>query len=633
LILKKFSILFSALLSIIMLTSGGDKHKTPADSTSTASIPYAYRSQGKDREIKVKSFYITMKDGIKIAASIYLPADLKEGEKLPTIFHQTRYWRSITLRWPLRAFKSTFVDGYSKIMKKLVLNRYAVVNIDVRGTGASFGYEKDPFSKQQIKDASEIIDWIVQQNWSDGQIGLLGASYTGMAAEFSLASKNPHIKALMSLYTGLDFYDEMIFPGGVYHQYFAKTYSEFSAMLDRNDFTIGSKTENFFIKGVTPVQHGKKLLKQALAERTHNFNIYDQTSTINFRNDAAPDNSVQSIDELSLHSYLKEINEANIPICLYTGWFDGNFALGSSRLFNNLKGTQNKLIIGPWDHGSMYNCSPYVQQKCTFDRMSEVMRFFDYHLKKKENGLNQEPAVRYFTMGEEQWKTSAVWPPANTTNQTFYFSTNHQLSNQQPVPEQAGYDTYITDTTAGTGSNTRSESLVLRLTSPKMYDSRTERDKKLICYNTLKLDTDVEVTGHPIITLYVDVDATDAGFFVYLEDIDEKGEVHYITEGIFRALHRNSTGDLGYKDIVPQYTYQKNFSKPLKSGEISKLEFDLLPVSHLFRKGHTIRLAISCSDNDHYKKIAPNGTTVKIHRSILYSSKINLPITIANTHN
>ena len=566
-----------------------------------------------------------MRDGVKIAVSLHLPKDFKKGEKLPTVFHQTRYWRSIDLRWPVSMFNSRFVDMYDKIVKVLVLNRYAVVNIDVRGTGASFGRQKNPFSREQVKDGSEIINWIVQQPWCDGDIGLLGASYTGMAAEFLLTDENPNIKALMSLYTGMDFYDEMVFPGGIYNQYFIKTYATICSALDKDEFNLGNKTENFIIKGVSPVQkHGNKLLKEALSEHITNFNIYEQTQSVKFRDDASPDKSVQTIDELSLHTFLKNLNAANVPICLYTGWFDGPFALGSARLFNNLKGSENKLIIGPWDHGSAYNCSPYNQVSCTFDRMAEVIKFFDFHLKKKENGLDKEAAVHYFTMGEDKWKASATWPPAGITDQSFYFYPNNELSTL-PQNAPSGYDTYIADTSIGTGHNTRSESLVFGLKSPKMYDSRTERDMKLLCYTTKKLEKDIEVTGHPLITLYIDADTTDAGFFIYLEDVDEQGQVHYITEGLFRAIHRNSIGSLGYKDIVPQYTYRKSDAAPLKHGEIAKLEFDLLPTSFLFKKGHSIKVAISCGDKDHYPEVTPNGTKIHVYRNTVYSSKIVLP--------
>lgn len=622
---NKLHIVFCALLSVVVLTSGGEKQDNNEKKSTAPPAPYTYRADGKDREVKISSLYLTMRDGTRIAASVYLPAALKENEKLPVILHQTRYWRSIDLRWPLSAIKSKFLDPYAQMIKKIVLNNYAVVNIDVRGTGASFGCQRDPFSIEQIKDAEEVISWIVAQKWADGNVGLLGASYTGMSAEFSLANKHPNVKALMSLYTGLDFYDEMVFPGGVYQQSFVKTFGEVCAMLDRNEFTIGSKLENFFIKGVTPVQSHEKLLKQAIAEHSTNFNVYEQTLAANFRNDPSPDNNIQCMDELSLHSYLKRINESEVPICLFTGWFDGSFALGSARLFNNLQGNKHKLIIGPWDHGSLYNCSPYIQQACTFDRMAEVLKFFDYHLKHKQNGLYDEAPVHYYTMGEEQWKGSAVWPPVGTVNKPFYFSSGSTLQQLQQEKQDA-YDTYVVDNTAGTGKNTRSESLTFMLTSSKMYDSRTERDKKLLCYTTPILQEDMEVTGHPIISLYIDANVPDAGFFVYLEDVDEAAQVHYISEGTFRAIHRNSQGENGYKDIVPAYTYKREKAAPLKQGEIAKIEFDLLPVSHLFKKGHSIRIAISCSDIDHYKKLVTDGSKINVYRSTLYGSNIMLPV-------
>ncbi len=623
---KKYYFIFLTLLSLIILTSESVGNKLHSNTSGTDSTHYNYRSVGKDNEIKTTSFYLTMRDGVKIAVSLNLPSDLKKGERLPTILHQTRYWRSMDLRWPANMFSSRFIDLYSKIVKAGVLNRYAVVNIDVRGTGASFGNQKNPFSQEQSQDGYEIADWIVKQDWSDSTIGLIGASYTGMTAEFLLAKKHPNVKAVMSLYTGFDFYDEMVSPGGIYNEYFLKTYGSFCTLLDNDVFIVPNMPESRVIKGVTPVQkNGKELLKAALADHKKNCNMYAQTQAVNYRDDPAPDGSLQSIDEISLHTFIDNINSANVPVCLYTGWFDGSFALGSARLFNNLKGNQNKLIIGPWDHGGIYNCSPYVQEKSTFDRMGEIMKFFDFHLKKKANGLDQEAPVRYFTMGEDKWKTATEWPPADIKQQSFYFCPSNELATQQQV-QSIGYDTYIADSLAGTGNNTRSESMLFRLTSPKMYDSRAERDKRLLCYTSKKLEQNLEVTGHPLITLFIDADTTDAGFFVYLEDIDENGEVHYITEGLFRAIHRNSLGSLGYKDVVPQYTYRKSYSSPLKKNEISKIEFDLLPTSFVFKKGHYIRIAISLGDKDHYKAVTPIGTKIHVYRNAVYPSKIILPI-------
>lgn len=619
-------IFFSVFLSIwTVFSSGGDKHKKPEEPKSMAPLPYEYRKEGKDKEIKIQSLYLTMRDGVQIATNVYLPVDLKEGEKLPVIFHQTRYWRSIDLRWPVNVIKGRFVDLYAIMIKKMVLNRYIVVNVDVRGTGASSGCQPDPFSQDQMKDGAEIIDWIIKQKWASGDVGLVGASYTGMSAEFSLANKHPNVKALMSLYTGFDFYDEMIFPGGVFHQKFIKDFGDVCDMLDRNDFTVGSRLENFFIKGVTPVQHRKTQFKKSLEEHRSNFNIYEQTYALNYRNDHAVDNTLQSIEGLSLHAYLKQINESKVPIFLYTGWFDGCFALGSARLFNNLQGNKHKLLIGPWDHGSLYNCTPYIQKPSTFDRMAEVLKFFDYHLKHKETGIYDEAPVHYYTMVEEEWKASSVWPPQGTVNRPFYFGSNNQLTTTQPQ-ERNAHDIYVADTTVGTGRNTRSESLVFQLTSSDMYDSRTERDKKLLCYTTPQLQEDVEVTGHPIVSLYISADTTDASLFVYLEDVDETGKVHYITEGVFRAIHRNSKGDNGYKDIVPSYTYLKNTATPLQPNEIAKVEFDLLPVSYLFKKGHSIRIAVSCSDEDHYKTITTHGSKIKVYRGGEYTSGVVLPV-------
>jgi putative CocE/NonD family hydrolase len=110
-----------------------------------------------------------MRDGVKIAVDLYLPDDLKPGQQIPTIMHQTRYWRAIEYRWLISLFKDERSRG--------IIGTW--VDVDVRGSGASFGTRPIAYSPAEIQDGAEIVNWIIAQPWSNGKVGAMGISYSG----------------------------------------------------------------------------------------------------------------------------------------------------------------------------------------------------------------------------------------------------------------------------------------------------------------------------------------------------------------------------------------------------------------------------------------------------------------------
>ena len=117
-------------------------------------------------EYSIKNVHIEVRDGIKIAATICLPKNIKQSEKIPTILTQTRYWRAMELRIPFRWILDEVVSMTPN--PDLITSRgYAFIITDVRGTGASFGTRMYPFSEEEVKDGYDIVEWIISQPWSD----------------------------------------------------------------------------------------------------------------------------------------------------------------------------------------------------------------------------------------------------------------------------------------------------------------------------------------------------------------------------------------------------------------------------------------------------------------------------------
>jgi putative CocE/NonD family hydrolase len=144
-----------------------------------------------------------MRDGVKIAVQLVLPKDLPADAKIPAILNMTRYWRAQQGDEP-----NAFVPSHG----------YATVFVDARGTGASFGVWKAPFSQEEVKDYNEVVNWIVAQPWSNGKVGAIGNSYTGNTALWLASTMNPAVKAVIPRHYEFDLYAETPYPRRITHR-------------------------------------------------------------------------------------------------------------------------------------------------------------------------------------------------------------------------------------------------------------------------------------------------------------------------------------------------------------------------------------------------------------------------------
>jgi putative CocE/NonD family hydrolase len=570
-----------------------------------------------------------MRDGVKIAIDLYLPDGLKPGQQIPTIMHQTRYWRSIEYRWLISLFKDERSRGIiGTYAARFLQHGYAWVDVDVRGSGASFGTRPIAYSPAEIQDGAEIVNWIIAQPWSNGKVGSMGISYSGGTAEMLLVNQHPAVKAIAPMFAGFDLYSEIGFPGGIHLNWFTETWSYINNRLDHNELPFAGWMGNLLVRGVRPVDNDtdNQLLTIAIQEHETNWSPFKEASGLTFRDDPPPSRQAPNIDSLSAQNYANEIEQSGAAIYSYSGWFDGGYGLAAIKRHRKHRNPKNKLILGPWDHGGKRQISPYAIGPAQFDHAQELIKFFNQHLKDDQTGTHNENPIQYYTMGAERWNASAHWPPPSTPTQ-LYFHTDSQLSMQSP-PKLSPPDRYQVDSTAGTGKHSRWNTLVgISLKDP--YPDRQEQDKKLIVYTTNPLPKDLEVTGHPIATVYLSANAPDTTLFVYLEDVTPEGEVHYVTEGELRALHRTwRPAETTTEPVlsIPNRTYRRADAAPLIPGEVVPLTLDLLPVSYQFKKGHRIRVALAGADKDHFQLLDGPSPIWQIWHTPERPSQITLPV-------
>lgn len=634
------------------------------DSLPEAVFPLPYDRPTSSVRLTRRSSYVTMRDGVRLAVDVWLPRSRPSGGPVPTVLYQTRYWRAPDIRFPFSLFVSQAeAQGLvGRIREGFVRRGYAWVDVDVRGSGASFGTRPWDYSPDEILDASDLADWIVRQPWSNGRITTAGASYTGSTAEFALVNRNPAIVSAINISSEFDQYTDILFPGGVQLGFYLDGWGASTSALDRNEIPGASWQERLGSSGVATTDDPRAGALRDSAVRGHAANYdFRELKRFTFRDDFllgrsdhtaqpativaarqaseasafrwlttkfGPDFRSRGIDLASQHAYLSDIAAADVPMYAIAGWFDGTYANSMIRRFRTYPNRGTRLLIGPWDH-QQTNVSPFSGgAPSRFDMQRELLRFLDGTAGARSDArLSPDQRVLYYVMGDEQWRSAASWPPASQATR-LYLSPGGSLTDRAPS-DTAGADAYTVDFSIGTGRNTRWNTLVgRRLRTP--YDDRARRDSALRVYEQPPLTQDVEVTGHPLVHLAIRSNATDGAFFVYLEDVWPDGHVTMVTEGQLRAQHRQiSTSAPPFWMAGPYHTFRKADAAPLVPGVATTLEFELEPTSYVFRRGHRIRVALAGADADHFTPVpaeSPTPVTVEFLRSSRHASFVVLPV-------
>jgi len=559
-----------------------------------------------------RSCYVTMRDGCRLAVDAYVPkARSGEASGFPTVAVFTPYYRRFALSAP-GADPSPNAGRYRDFF---VPRGYAVVVVDVRGTGASFG-RRDAFrSPKEREDYREIADWIVKQPWSNGVIGSTGISYLGAAACFLASTGHPAVKAIAPLFAVSDIYADQVFPGGVMCTTVTATYDELMRALDLDERPNLSKYAYFAhpsFAGPQPVDEDPDgtLVRAAIDEHRDSFRLRDFAPELAFREEPTLHDPDLHSGASSPYWYLQEV-AGNVAVYSISGWYDGAaYANASISRWLSLHGPHDRLLLGPWDHGARTNGSPWrgVAQEPEFPLLAEVLRFFDQHLMKAETGLAAEAPIHYHTVHEESWHAASTWPPI-AESERWYLGEAGALA--RDAPTACSRATHQVRFTTGTGGMTRYERLGA-LAVARYYDDWSGRDAQMLNFTSSPFAHDAELTGHAIVRLHVATSERDASVFVYLSEVDASGKASYITEGALRLLHRATAScPDAYRTTWPFRTFSRADARRMQPGVPAMLHFALLPISWRLTLGSRLRLSVAGTDADHFAQV-PHGRPPKL---------------------
>jgi putative CocE/NonD family hydrolase len=546
------------------------------------------------------SHYLTMRDGVRLALDIHLPEGEMPVQGYPAVLIFTPYYRRFSLAADAKPGLEPSPNS-AAYRQMFVPRGYALVVIDVRGTGASFGCRDSFRSPTEREDYAEVIEWVAGQPWCDGRLGATGISYLGAACDFAAASAHPALKAIAPISAVWDTYTDHFYPGGILLSDLATGYGRIMDALD-HDHRADLRKFYYFaepgLEGPAPIDDDPDgaLLAEAIAEHAANVHMPDFLREFQFRDSALAHDPDFTSDSFSPHAVSDGFRD-DLAVLTISGWRDGAYMNGSISRFLSVATKKRALLLGPWDHGARCNASPFRRWALPeFPVLGAILRFFDQHILGIDTGLGDEAPVHYHTIRAEAWKSAPDWPPTRQ-QRTLFLGTEGDLAD---APGTGGDIRHKADYRCGTGQNTRYGRLQIRNVQD-YYPDWDQRPGNHLRFRSPPLDSALTVAGHPLLHLDFTCDQADACIFAYLEDIAPDSSSHYVTEGMLRALHRDiSDPSPTYHTTWPYRAFTRAEAKPLAPGQPVTLDFALLPVSWQFPAGHRIGLAIAGADRDNF---------------------------------
>jgi putative CocE/NonD family hydrolase len=578
--------------------------------------PHVTQSKAQYEVVVEKDVRVPVRDGVKLALDVYLPA--QDGKPLPgkhpTLLSRTPYNKAAPVaeaRW----FAS---------------RGYAVVVNDVRGRYESEGQWRmivdDP------NDGYDIAAWIGQQPWCNGKIGTYGTSYVGGTQHALACARPPQLACMIPVdsvsNTGIagirhsGAYElrfmNWIFTIGAPNAREALADPKLRAALVENGKLMPQHLLHLPIRpGTTPLKHVADYERWLVEVMRHGD--YDAFWK-------QPGHSV--VDNVDRYM--------DVPVYHVTGWYDSwcRQNVLNWQALSKAKKAPQKLIIGPWTHGGQ---GRNVAGELEFPPEAALafndwrLRWFERWVKGEENGVEKEAPVKLFIMGGGdgrkskdgrlrhggRWRDEQSFPLERTQFTPYYFHPDGKLTRERPSAEPSRFRFDPLNPVPTIGGNLSSVGGLLEAGG---FDQRTRKEtlfaweqlplserRDVLVFQTGPLAEDMEVTGPVVVHLFVSSSAVDTDFTAKLIDVYP------------RSADYPLGFDLNIGDSITRMRYRNSLEKAelMEPGKVYKVAIHLYPTANVFAKGHRIRVDISSSNFPRFDLNPNTGEPLQQHRSMV----------------
>jgi len=420
---------------------------------------------------KVPEEMVPMRDGVRLAVSIYFPPT--GSGPWPVVLSRTPYGKDNGVGLQSDREQRYLQSGFVRVLQ------------DARGKFKSEGVYR-PFAND-LEDGYDTIEWIARQPWSNGKVGIAGASALGIAAYAAAMSRPPHLVA---------------------------GFVEVANATSRPD-------------GGVPMQHIEDWSRRQGVPRPDG-------PRPTFRTDAGP----------GARDFRSYPDHLTVPFLSVGGYYDV-FEQGTIDAFEFLEAHgapsirgKNRLVLGPFGHGEISGDLKYPDH--TGIGAVDPIPWFEYWLKGIDHGLLKEPNVRYYVMGDtfdssapgNVWRTTTSWPPKATATSYYLAASGRRLTTTRPSgTDSASYVYDPRDPVKSVGGNN------LGLERGPMDQRQIGSRQDVLKFETEPLKQAIEVAGPLAAELTVSTDAADTDFMVKLVDVYPSGYEAIVNDGAFRLRY------------------------------------------------------------------------------------------------
>ena len=511
---------------------------------------------------------IAARDGVELSANVWRP---RTDERVPAILEMIPYGKDNWRRSADMTRGAWFAE-----------RGYALCRVDVRGTGSSFGVALDEYTADETRDGFDAVEWLAEQPWCDGNVGMWGISYGGFTAIQVAALRPPHLRAIVPVMATDDRYlDDVHYRGG------CVTVSELS------QYAVSQVAMNAMPPDAAFRGEAWRLDWLARLEATPPWLFawlrHQADGTYWRQGSLAPE-----YDAISAAIY-------NIG-----GWHD-SYVDPAFRMQARCPAPSHTLV-GPWHHSWPHAASPGPN----LDELHEIARFFDRHLRGEANGWDEEPPIVWFEREYAppepfpaalpgRWRAATAYPHPSTTMRSWPFGAG-TLDDDAP----AGTDTFRHRPTTGTrgalswGAGSAPNGLA--------RDLRRDEDAGPT-YTSAPLLEALAVLGVPEVVVHLEVDAPVATLSVRLSDVAPDGSVALVSAGVLNLTHRRS----------------HSAPEPLRPGAVEEVRVPMRTAGYRWLPGHRLRVALASSLWPVLWP-SPYPATFQVHRGPATPSRLALPV-------
>lgn len=494
----------------------------------------------------------------------------------------------------------------------LVQRGYVMVSVDTLGTGISHG-GWEMIGAEEQKAYGDVVDWIQQQPWADGNIGVAGASYMAITALFTAQQRPQQIKAIFASVPMGDAQRGTVGTGGLLNGVFM------SQWMTATHLTATQNIPNILLN-LDLMEPIMQATEQHVAQ-IDNFYLPVIERAIN----GDPELSYDS-DFWRTRATLENIDQIQAPT-IVLGALNDIFQRDAPLIYEALKDrVDSRLVLYDGSH-----ITNFVQAIPGTDKAHPalylLLQWFDKYLKGVDTATEAIPPVTQFVknFGPGPWQgfiETTDWPHPASQPERWFFHGNGSLSQQQPNVDEAyrtmhaaefasyhygkqdGFlilDVIPNDGTECSPSYVQWTLGIAGLTDPKAcYEDNRELERDALNYDSEPFAEDYFISGPLQADIWISSTTTDAVLSVRVDEVTQDGNVLPITNGLLLASLRavdETRSRFVYGEMVQPYHYfSQAQERLLVPGEVTKMQVEIFPTSVLLRQGNRLRVSISPSN-------------------------------------